>query len=353
MAETMMKTYYRPAGLVFGADVARMVRDGDALPLAGHAHVGFTQVDVITRVNGVIERDMQRLSGVDDSAALERLSALRPAFAGVELNRPRIMGIVNVTPDSFSDGGKLGSAAVAISHGEQLAADGADILDVGGESTRPGSDTVDDGEELRRILPVTEALAKQHVVSIDTRKSVVMAAAIAAGARIVNDVSALGHDGKSAATVAKAGVPVVLMHAQGEPKTMQLQPRYDDVLLDVYDELEKRVASAEAAGIARSAIAIDPGIGFGKTFRQNLDLLAGLPLFHGLGVALMVGLSRKGFVGALTGEKTAGNRVNGSLGGALQSALCGAHMLRVHDVKATREALAVFTAALQPDSTDI
>lgn len=347
------KIYYRPTGLVFGPDVARMVRDGDALPLAGVSAVGFTHVDVITRRDGVIERDMQRISGVDDSAALERLSKGRPTFAGLDLTQSRIMGIVNVTPDSFSDGGKLSSSKAAISHGHALAAEGADILDVGGESTRPGSDTVPDDEELRRVIPVIEGLAGDHLVSVDTRKAAIMQAGLSAGAKIVNDVSALRHDGKAAGVVAKAQAPVILMHAQGEPKTMQLAPKYDDVLLDVYDALEARVAEAEAAGIARDCIGIDPGIGFGKTFRQNLDLLAGLTLFHGLGLPLLVGLSRKGFVGALTGEKIAANRTHGSVGGALQAALAGAHMLRVHDVKATREALSVFTAALEPDSADI
>jgi dihydropteroate synthase len=176
---------------------------------------------------------------------------------------------------------------------------------------------------------------------------------MAAGAKIINDVSALSHDPEARATMARLAAPVVLMHAQGEPKTMQLAPRYDDVLLDVYDGLEERVEAAVAAGIARERITIDPGIGFGKTFRQNLDLLAGLTIFHGLGLPLLVGLSRKGFVGALTGEKVAGNRVHGSVAGALQAALSGAHILRVHDVKATREALAVFTAALEPNSADI
>ncbi|MBL8790506.1 MAG: dihydropteroate synthase [Rhizobiales bacterium] len=348
-----MKTYYRPTGLVFGADVARMVRDGDALPLAGLAHVGFTHVDVITRHKGVVERDMQRISGVDDSAALDRLSAARPAFAGIDLSAPCIMGIVNVTPDSFSDGGKLTSDAAAISHGEQLASEGAAILDVGGESTRPGSDTVPDEEELARVIPVIAALSQAHLVSVDTRKPAVMEQALAAGARIINDVSALGHDPRSAIVARQAACPVVLMHAQGEPKTMQLQPRYDDVLLDVFDGLEDRVAQAEAAGIPRRLLCVDPGIGFGKTFRQNLVLLSGFAIFHGLGLPVMMGLSRKGFVGALTGEKTAGNRVYGSVGGALQSAMAGAHVLRVHDVRATREALAVFTAALHPDSADI
>lgn len=347
------KIYYRPTGLVFGDDAARMVRDGDALPLAGLTSIGFTHVDVISRRSHVTERDMQRLSGVDDSAALERLSARRPDIAGLSLESARVMGIVNVTPDSFSDGGKLTSAELAIAHGRQLASEGADILDVGGESTRPGSDTVADDEELRRVIPVIEGLARDYLVSVDTRKAAIMQAGLAAGAKIINDVSALRHDGKAGGVVAKAQAPVILMHAQGEPKTMQLAPQYDDVLLDVYDALEARVAEAEAAGISRSRIAVDPGIGFGKTFRQNLDLLAGLTLFHGLGLPLLVGLSRKGFVGALTGEKIAGNRMHGSVGGALQAALAGTHLLRVHDVKATREALAVFTAALEPDSADI
>ncbi|MFO1034371.1 MAG: dihydropteroate synthase [Hyphomicrobiales bacterium] len=348
-----MKTYYRPVGLVFGADAARLVADGDALPLAGLPHIAFTHVDVITRTGGRVEHDMQRLAGVDDSAALSRLSARRPDFAGLALTAPRLMGIVNVTPDSFSDGGKLDSSAAAIAHAELLAAEGADILDVGGESTRPGSDEVPAAEEARRILPVITALAGRHCVSADTRKAGLMREAVAAGARIINDVSALGHDPEAAGTVASLSAPVVLMHAQGEPKTMQLAPTYDHVLLDVYDGLEARVQAAVAAGIAPERIAIDPGIGFGKTFSQNLELLAGLTLFHGLGLPLLVGLSRKGFVGALTGVKQAGDRVNGSLGGALQAALSGAHILRVHDVKATREALSVFTAALNPDSADI
>jgi dihydropteroate synthase len=348
-----MKTYHRPIALVFGPDVARMVSQGDALPLAGLPQIGFTQVEVITRDGPRIEREYLRLSGVDDSKALERLSAQRPDFAGLQLSATRLMGIVNVTPDSFSDGGLAATADAAIAHGKALAAEGADILDIGGESTRPGSDAVAEDDELRRVLPVIAELAASHLVSTDTRKARVMRESIHAGARVINDVSALRHDGKSAAVIAEEGVAVVLMHAQGEPKTMQLQPKYDDVLLDVYDALAERIAAAEAAGIARANICIDPGIGFGKVFRQNLDLLSGLTLFHGLGVPLLVGLSRKGFVGALTGEKVAGQRVHGSVGGALQAALAGAHILRVHDVKASREALSVFVASLQPDSADI
>jgi dihydropteroate synthase len=269
------------------------------------------------------------------------------------MDRPRIMGIVNVTPDSFSDGGQHGTSDAGASHGLVLAADGAHILDVGGESTRPGSDAVSVDEELSRVIPVIKRLSEAgHVVSVDTRKPLVMRQAVKAGAAIINDVSALQHDPDSLRAVAELKVPVVLMHAQGDPRTMQLNPHYDDVALDVYDQLEQRVLACVQAGIPRSHIAIDPGIGFGKTFRHNVELLNQLTLFHGLGVVVLVGLSRKGFIGALTGEKNAGNRVHGSVGGAVQAALNGVHILRVHDVKATVEALAVAGAAMDPRSSE-
>jgi dihydropteroate synthase len=264
------------------------------------------------------------------------------------------MGIVNVTPDSFSDGGRHAAAEQAIAHGLKLAAEGADILDVGGESTRPGSEGVDEGEELARVVPVIEGLAAAgHRVSCDTRKAPVMRAALKAGAAIINDVSALQYDPQSLAAMAEADCPVVLMHAQGDPKTMQLSPNYADVALDVFDALEDRIAACVAAGIAKERLIADPGIGFGKSFRHNLDLLHQFTLFHGLGVAVLMGLSRKGFVGALTGEKTAANRVNGSVGGALWSALNGAHILRVHDVKATVEALVVAQACADPEASGL
>lgn len=348
-----MKTYVRPMGLVFGADARAQIAAGEAGALGGFTHIGFTHAEVIHREGARITRQVKRFAEVAGLEPVRRVTAARPAFGGLAMSEARVMGIVNVTPDSFSDGGKLGSAEAAIAHGQRLASEGADILDVGGESTRPGSDTVPDAEEEQRVLPVISALAGAHVVSADTRKSGVMRSALAAGAHIVNDVSALGHDAASAGVVARAGAPVILMHAQGEPKTMQLNPHYDDVLLDVYDGLEAAVAKAEAAGIGRANICVDPGIGFGKTFRQNLDLMAGLSLFHGLGVPLLVGLSRKGFVGAVTGERLAGERVFGSVGGALAAAQQGAHILRVHDVKATKAALLMFTACADPDSADV
>jgi dihydropteroate synthase len=344
-----MKTYFRPVSFVFGRDARDLVANGKAGALGGMPHIAFTHLEVINRDG---DRMNETFSDLADLPDVQAITAPRPSFGGVNMNSTQVMGIVNVTPDSFSDGGKLNSTAAAIAHGQQLAADGAAILDVGGESTRPGSDAVSLADEMMRVEGVIAGLAARHVVSADTRKAAVMAAALKAGACMINDVSALSHDAASSAVVASANAPIILMHAQGEPKTMQLNPRYDDVVLDVYDALAARIAAAEAAGIARANICVDPGIGFGKSFKQNLELMAGLSLFHGLGVPVLVGLSRKGFVGAVTGEKQAAERVHGSVGGALQAAQQGAHILRVHDVKATVQALSMFTQSSDPDSAD-
>jgi dihydropteroate synthase len=342
-------TYFRPLSLVFGRDARTLIAQAKAGALGGLPHIGFCSLEVIER-----ERSPHIVSfaEVANNLVVQAITAQRPHFGDLTMERCHVMGIVNVTPDSFSDGGRLSNAAAAIAHGRQLAAEGADILDVGGESTRPGSDTVSIEDEIQRIESVIAALSAAHVVSADTRKAAVMQAAIKAGARMINDVSALNYEPESATVIAQSNAPVILMHAQGEPKTMQLNPRYDDVLLDVYDALEASIAKAEAAGIKRSNICVDPGIGFGKTFKQNLELMAGLSIFHGLGVPLLVGLSRKGFIGAVTGEKLAADRVHGSVGGALQAAMQGVHILRVHDVKATVQALRMFTASNDPDSAD-
>jgi dihydropteroate synthase len=256
------------------------------------------------------------------------------------------MGIVNVTPDSFSDGGDFAESGCAVAHGLALAGAGADILDIGGESTRPGSAAVSPQDEIARIEPVIRDLANRGLtVSVDTRHAAVMTAALAAGARIVNDVTALTHDAGSLDVVARAGCPVVLMHIRGEPKTMQDAPAYDDVLLDVHDWLAERVAACVAAGVPRGRIAIDPGIGFGKkSLAHNLPLLRGLSLLHGLGCAVLLGASRKRFIGTLTGIDDPKGRVAGSVAAGLYGVAQGVQILRVHDVGETRQALAVWTA---------
>jgi dihydropteroate synthase len=348
----MGETYLRPAALAYGSDARQGVARGQAGRLGGSPWISFSQVEIIARKGHAISRELVAYGDLSRNDALAAIEMPRAPIGTLTFDRPAIMGIVNVTPDSFSDGGLAARAGDAIAHGRALAEEGADILDVGGESTRPGSEGVGEEEELCRVLPVIKGLSGAgHVVSCDTRKANVMRAAIQAGAAIINDVSALQHDPQSAAAIAELKCPVVLMHAQGDPKTMQLSPTYEDVALDVYDGLESRIAACIAADISRRRIVIDPGIGFGKTFRHNLDVLNQLTLFHGLGVPLLVGLSRKGFVGALTGEKAAGQRVHGSVGGAIHAALNGAHILRVHDVKATVAALAVVLAAADPASS--
>jgi len=257
------------------------------------------------------------------------------------------MGIVNVTPDSFSDGGLCDTKEAAIIRAAEFAASGAAIVDIGGESTRPGSDAVDEAEELARVVPVIEGLSGfAAAISVDTRKASVARAAAKAGAKILNDVSALTHDAKSLQAAAETALSVVLMHAQGEPKTMQDNPRYADVMLEVFDYLEGRIAAATAAGIERSRIAADPGLGFGKTLAHNLALLAHTTLFHGLGVPLLIGASRKRFIKGVSGGEEPRSREPGSQAAAIAAAAQGAQILRVHDVAGSRQALAVWRACV-------
>jgi dihydropteroate synthase len=263
----------------------------------------------------------------------------------LKLDRPRVIGILNVTPDSFSDGGEHATVDAAIAHGLKLTEEGADALDIGGESTRPGAQAVSVDEELRRVIPVIEALAKQTSlpISIDTSKPEVMRAAVAVGAGLINDVYALRREGALEAAAA-LGVPVVLMHMLGEPRSMQEAPRYDDVVADVHRFLAERIFAAEMAGIAKKHIVVDPGFGFGKTIAHNLALLAQLRRFTELGVPLLAGLSRKKTIGELTGRSDPHDRIHGSVAAHLIAAQRGAMLLRVHDVAATVDALKVWNA---------
>jgi dihydropteroate synthase len=329
-------SYVRPVPL---SDAARPT---DALPLAG-GWCRFTHVEMLERGRAPVVLPASEVS----PSLLSPLMAPRADFAGLVLDGPRIMGILNVTPDSFSDGGQFLRPEAAMMQARAMAAQ-ADILDVGGESTRPGAAEVSVDEEIARTAPVIAAMVAAGIdrpISIDTRKAAVAQAALAAGAGMVNDVSGLQFDPHMSGMVAKAGVPVILMHMPGTPDTMQDAPAYDDVLLDVYDALAARMAMAEAAGIARARIAIDPGIGFGKTLAHNLAILARLSLFHSLGVPVLLGASRKRFIGTLSGEDQAARRVPGSLAVALAGVAQGVQMVRVHDVAETRAALTLWQAA--------
>jgi dihydropteroate synthase len=261
------------------------------------------------------------------------------------LPRPAVMGVVNVTPDSFSDGGRFMDAGAAVEQGLLLAAEGADLLDVGGESTRPGAEPVEAAEELRRVLPVVERLAARAgvPVSVDTAKAIVAREVLAAGARMINDITALRGDPELAGVVAESGADLCLMHMQGEPRTMQDDPRYDDVVAEVVEFLAARVEGAVAAGIERERICVDPGIGFGKTVEHNLRLLRELDALCVLGLPVLVGLSRKRFLTAVTGTDT-DERLPGTIAANVLALERGAWIFRVHDVRPNRDALRVAAA---------
>lgn len=270
------------------------------------------------------------------------------AFAGFVLDRPLIMGIVNATPDSFSDGGDAFSFDDAVERGLRLMRDGADIIDVGGESTRPGAEPVSLDEEVRRTVPVINRLCEAGAcVSIDTRHALVMEAALAAGAEIINDVTALTGDVRSLDVAARSSAAIILMHMQGTPGTMQTAPEYDDAPREVLAYLTERVQVCEAAGIARSRLALDPGIGFGKTTAHNLQILKNLDDYHHLDMAMVLGVSRKRFIGEISGETEAKKRLAGSIATALWGIEQGVNILRVHDVSETKQALDVYTAIAQ------
>ena len=344
-----MRTLLRPTAFVdspFG-------HDGKVARLAGGLN-WFAAVELIA-VDGHkrTSAELVPIEGIesrfdeDMTAQWAALTKSRPPLQlgqrTIRLDQPQVMGIVNATPDSFSDGGQFPDAASAAQAGARMAAEGAAIVDVGGESTRPGARSIWEGDEIERIAPVIRQLAGGGAaVSVDTRKADVMTAAVEAGARMINDVSALTYDARSAEVAASLNVPVVLMHHRGPPEAMQDDPRYDDVLVEVYLWLEERIAAAMEAGVPRERILVDPGFGFGKTVAHNLELMNGLALFHSLGCPLVIGPSRKRTIGALSGEAPVDKRLGGSIAFALKGAEQGAQIVRVHDVFETVQALRVW-----------
>ena len=324
----------RPIGLVGGVAALHAVETGLARWLAG-GPLAFTAVELIRPG----ERRVYPLIGLpaEWEPQLADLSQPRPPFAGLSLERPLLMGIVNATPDSFSDGGAHAAAEAAVRHAATLLESGADLIDVGGESTRPGAAIVLAEEQIRRIEPVIRALAERGaVISVDTRDPKVMRAALASGARIVNDVSALAAP-DAIETVKRSGASAVLVHMRGEPRTMQEDPRYQDVTLEVMRFLAGRIAACAAAGVPPGRLAVDPGIGFGKRGRHNAAVLEELAALHGLGLPLVISASRKGWIGALEAWPPP-ERLGGSLAAALAALDRGAQILRVHDVTQTYQA---------------
>nr|WP_174824947.1 dihydropteroate synthase [Ruegeria arenilitoris] len=317
------------------------VRPDGALPLAGQS-LWFTHAECLQRDAG------PRVVAVADipETWLDRLTQPRAAIAGLDMARPQIMGILNATPDSFSDGGKHNTPEAACAAAQEMVAHGATILDIGGESTRPGADFVPEDEEIARTQPLIRVIRAETpaLISIDTRKSAVARAAVEAGAGLINDVSGFTFDPALGAFCAEINASVCVMHMQGDPATMQDNPTYDDILLDVYDFLSGQVARLEDLGLDRGRIIVDPGIGFGKTEDHNLTLLRNLSLFHGLGCPILLGVSRKGFIGRIGAEPRKDARAPGSIAVALAGLSQGVQIIRVHDVAETAQALRLWAA---------
>ena len=356
------RLYLRPTAFV----EAPFGHDGKLARLAGGL-LWFSAVELIRRDGAATSAELVPVEGIEDRlASLGSAAAIQwhnlttpraPLLLGsrvVRLDQPQLVGILNITPDSFSDGGRFDDPETAAEAGFAMAAAGAAIVDIGGESTRPGAKPVWEGDEAERVVPAILQLAGSGTaVSVDTRKAAVMEAALAAGAGLVNDVSALRWAPRAAEEVAAAGSPAVLRHHRGDPDTMQKAPAYDiPVLLAVFDWLEARIEAAVSAGIAREHIIVDPGIGFGKSVQHNLQLINGLSLLHALGCPIMLGASRKRTIGALSAEEPADRRLAGSIALALKGADQGVQLLRVHDVPETLQALRVWRglrdAALTP-----
>ncbi|WP_298846056.1 dihydropteroate synthase [uncultured Ruegeria sp.] len=330
-----MSTYYRP--LVQHGPT----RPAGAFPLAGQS-LWFTHVEVF-RHNAAPE---VAVASDVPKAMLDRLTSTRPAVSGLDMNTPHIMGILNATPDSFSDGGVHNSVAAARASAADMVSHGATILDIGGESTRPGAKFVPENEEIARTCPLIDAIREETgvLISIDTRKASVAKAACKAGAGLVNDVSGFTFDPELAPFCAAQRAPVCVMHMQGDPATMQDNPQYGNVLLDVYDFLETQIALLEGLGLSRDLIVVDPGIGFGKTEDHNLTLLRNLSLFHGLGCPILLGVSRKGFIGSIGQESDKTARAPGSIAVALAGLSQGVQIIRAHDVAETSQALRLWAA---------
>jgi dihydropteroate synthase len=362
------KIYLAPSNPCRRAGMERLIDGGGALPVAG-GWLAFSVCEIAIRTPRYVQRaaatlpEIRAWAGRRGTVVQERVETLlgniardRAGVGGEPMLRPRLMGILNVTPDSFSDGGEHIDPAAAIAHGLRLAGAGADIVDVGGESTRPGAAPVAPETEIARVLPVLQGLAAARStfpglrVSIDTRHAQVMQAALAAGVDIVNDVTALAGDPASRAVVAGSNVPVVLMHMRGEPRTMNEAPVYEDVSLDVFDELEDRIRACTDAGIGRDRVIVDPGIGFAKRGPHNLAVLRALALYHGLGCPVLLGVSRKSLGSEAERRLAPKDRLPTSLAAAMHGLNQGVQILRVHDVAETHRVVDLWQRLHRPDN---
>ena len=335
--------WLNPVGVLTGTVPSEALETGSAVPLAG-SKSAFCNIEILSKVpNGGFESTV--LPVLPSNSDVGSLIGERPAFAGLCLNRPVLIGVLNVTPDSFSDGGDFFETKKAVSRACELVLEGADIVDIGGESTRPGATPLEENEELERLLPVVKATVAEGIrVSVDTRRATVMKAAIDAGVSVINDVTALTGDQDAINVIASSDVSVVLMHMQGQPQNMQNNPRYSLASIEIFDWLQNSVEACVAAGLPRNRIAVDPGIGFGKTHNHNMEILNRIGMFHGIGCAVAVGVSRKSFLGHIGSVELPKNRLPGTIAATMFAISRGVQIHRVHDLAAVKQAIDVWDA---------
>jgi len=352
----MKSIYIRPTNIVFGQKANYFIQAGTAKSLCGLEDVGFLSVEILKRKsdgNTVEEYSVLELERLDFKdkiqSDLNKITSKRNNIFNLNYKNPILMGVLNVTPDSFSDGGKYNTTFRALDHVKNMIDFGAHIIDVGGESTRPGAKSVSDQDEIVRVSETIQSIKKKfpnQLISLDTRKSKVMQHGISIGVDMLNDVSALDFDQLSYQIVKDSGKPIILNHSQGIPENMQNNPTYDNVLLDIFDYFENKIKFLKDNGIKDEQIIIDPGIGFGKTLEHNLEIISKISIFHSLGYPIMVGPSRKSFIGKIMGEKDNPQRLGGTIASVLYSYLQGIQLFRVHDIQETSEALKVYSQFL-------
>ena len=352
----MKSIYIRPTNIVFGQKANYFIQAGTAKSLCGLEDVGFLSVEILKRKsdgNTVEEYSVLELERLDFKdkiqSDLNKITSKRNNIFNLNYKNPILMGVLNVTPDSFSDGGKYNTTFRALDHVKNMIDFGAHIIDVGGESTRPGAKSVSDQDEIVRVSETIQSIKKKYpnqLISLDTRKSKVMQHGISIGVDMLNDVSALDFDQLSYQVVKDSGKPIILNHSQGIPENMQNNPTYDNVLLDIFDYFENKIKFLKDNGIKDEQIIIDPGIGFGKTLEHNLEIISKISIFHSLGYPIMVGPSRKSFIGKIMGEKDNPQRLGGTIASVLHSYLQGIQLFRVHDIQETSEALKVYSQFL-------
>ena len=332
----------------YGKESRKLIKNKIALPLNNLKDISFDHIEIITRQSKkkiLIEKinSLPKLLRKQIHLDLKKIKSKKKNFANLNFQKiPNIMGVLNLTPDSFSDGGKFNSKKKGIDHALGMFQSGADIIDIGGESTRPGSNAVNKKLEWSRIKKIIGPISKKIPISLDTRKSEVMEKGIKCGVRIINDVSGLSHDTKTTEVIKKYKIPFIIQHSQGTPENMQNKPRYKNELLDIYDFFEEKIEFLRSIGIKHNKIIIDPGIGFGKNLKHNMNIISNISIFHSLGFPILVGNSRKRFIKEISGKNDTKNRIGGTVASSIYLMLQGIQVLRIHDVNELLQGLKVF-----------